>query len=70
MKAEALSQMEDFTGALELINVVRRNRNVPDVAFIPPSAAAYEDFIMEERAVELAYEGKRWFDLMRMGTAG
>ena len=22
---------------------------------------------MEERAVELAYEGKRWFDLMRMG---
>ncbi len=67
MKAEALSQTEDYSDALECINIVRRSRSVSDIIYIPPSPAGYEDFIMEERAVELAYEGKRWFDLMRMG---
>jgi hypothetical protein len=37
---------------------------------IPPgitdSATYIEDLIMEERAMELAYEGRRWFDLMRV----
>ncbi|HYW95178.1 MAG TPA: RagB/SusD family nutrient uptake outer membrane protein, partial [Bacteroidales bacterium] len=67
MKAEALSQMGDYTNALDYINFVRAKRQVPDIAFLQESPASYEDFIMEERAVELAYEGKRWFDLMRMG---
>jgi hypothetical protein len=30
------------------------------------SATYIEDLIMEERAMELAYEGRRWFDLMRV----
>ena len=30
------------------------------------STTFIEDIIMEERAMELAYEGKRWFDLMRV----
>ena len=34
---------------------------------IANSPQAYEDAIMEERALELAFEGKRWFDLLRMG---
>ncbi len=67
MKAEALSQLGEYAQAMDNINIVRRNRNIPDIAYLPESAAAYEDFIMEERAVELAYEGKRWFDMMRMG---
>ena len=28
---------------------------------------AFEDLILQERAKELAYEGKRWFDLLRLG---
>lgn len=43
--------------------VYLKNHAVPDgvdaVTFI-------EDKIMEERAMELAFEGKRWFDLMRL----
>ncbi len=31
------------------------------------SPEAFEDMILEERARELAFEGKRWFDLLRMG---
>jgi hypothetical protein len=30
------------------------------------STTYIEDLIMEERAMELAYEGRRWFDLMRI----
>jgi hypothetical protein len=35
-------------------------------AEITDSATYIEDLIMEERAMELAYEGRRWFDLMRV----
>ena len=34
---------------------------------LPDSKIAYEDAILEERALEFAFEGKRWFDLLRMG---
>lgn len=32
----------------------------------PRVVESVEDLIMEERAMELAYEGQRWFDLMRI----
>jgi starch-binding outer membrane protein, SusD/RagB family len=66
MKAEALSQLGRFQEALDILNQVRSRADVPIV--IPPNSfAGYEDFILDERALELAFEGKRWFDLMRMG---
>jgi len=66
MKAEALSQIGQFLEASELINQVRRRAGLPDL-ILSESATAYEDAILEERALELAFEGKRWFDLLRMG---
>ena len=66
MKAEALSQLERFSEALDIINQIRDRAGVPQLV-LPNSAMAFEDAILEERALELAFEGKRWFDLLRMG---
>jgi starch-binding outer membrane protein, SusD/RagB family len=66
MKAEALSQLERYSEALQLINDIRERADVTPVV-IANSKTAFEDAILNERALELAYEGKRWFDLLRMG---
>ena len=66
MKAEALSQTGQYDEALEIINRIRtRARVAPLELSLTPEA--FEDAIMAERANELAYEGKRWFDLLRLG---
>jgi len=66
MKAEALSQTGGYQEAEAIINEIRTRAVMVNVS-VPYSANAMEDVIMEERARELAFEGKRWFDLMRMG---
>jgi hypothetical protein len=66
MKAEALSQLERFDEALVYINLIKGRAGLP-MGPIPNSATAFEDAIMEQRALELAFEGKRWFDLLRLG---
>ena len=66
MKAEALSQLGQFQEASEIINLIRRRAGLPDLV-LSSSATAFEDAILEERALELAFEGKRWYDLLRMG---
>lgn len=66
MKAEALSQLGRYDEARDIINEIRERASMPPVS--PAlSMSAFEDAILEERALELGYEGKRWFDLMRMG---
>jgi hypothetical protein len=66
MKAEALSQKEQYNQAFTLISEIR-DRAGMGVISIANSPTAYEDAILQERAIELSYEGKRWFDLLRMG---
>lgn len=66
MKAEALSQLSRFPEALSVINEIRSRADVSPLS-LPDSPVAYEDAILQERALELAFEGKRWFDLVRMG---
>lgn len=68
MKAEAYSQKAapDFAQALTYLNAIRERSNMPPYAqFSTPQE--FEDAILLERAKELAFEGKRWFDLLRMG---
>ena len=68
MKAEALSQKDnpDFAAAEDLINQIRE-RALMNPLSLPDDPIAFEDAILRERAKEFAYEGKRWFDLVRMG---
>lgn len=68
MKAEAYSQKElpDFTKALEYLNLVRDRSNMQPIQSLS-NAQEFEDVILEERAKELAFEGKRWYDLIRLG---
>lgn len=66
MKAEALSQLGQYDEAIEYLNRVRTRASMPEKS-APDNPQAFEDIILEERAKELAFEGKRWYDLLRMG---
>lgn len=67
MKAEALSQLGRFDEAQQIVNDIRIRAFMEPYTQFQQTPQAFEDLILEERAKELAYEGKRWFDLMRMG---
>ncbi len=66
MKAEALSQLGRYNEAYDIISEIRDRAGVSSIS-IANTPTAYEDAILNERALELAFEGKRWFDLLRMG---
>lgn len=66
MKAEALSQMDRYAEAEQLVNDIRIRARMEPIS-ISDSRIDFEDAIMDERAVEFAFEGKRYFDLMRLG---
>lgn len=66
MKAEALAFTGSFEESLYYINTIRERANMAPLT-LSYDAQTFEDAILEERAKELAFEGKRWFDLLRMG---
>lgn len=74
MRAEALSHLEDAdkVEALGLINIIRTRANLPayDINFTATDTNSLVDLVLNERALELAMEGKRWFDLVRVGKNG
>lgn len=71
MKAEALAQKgDDQSGqeAIALIEAVRERANaLPMTArnVVPSDSRGITDYILEERKREFAFEGKRWFDVLR-----
>ena len=65
--AEALVKKSDINGAMDLVNQVRAR-----VSLDPKTAAdatTAENIIANERRLELAFEGHRWYDLVRTGKA-
>lgn len=70
IRAEARAQQEKTTGdnsAQSDINVLRERANAPAVGAV--SKAQMLRLIEEERRYELAFEGHRWYDLVRTGRA-
>ncbi|MES2773015.1 MAG: RagB/SusD family nutrient uptake outer membrane protein [Bacteroidota bacterium] len=68
MKAEALNQIGMGADALALVYQVRTRAAALVATDLNPSPTdknGIADFILEERAREFAFEGKRWYDVLR-----
>lgn len=68
MKAEATNQLGNGQEALNLIYQVRNRAKAITATDLNPSASDKDgiaNFILQERAREFAFEGKRWYDLLR-----
>lgn len=72
MRAEALNEISyPNTEALSILNQIRSRAGLttPKTLIDLPSQDALRDAVAKERRVELAFEGQRWFDLLRTGKA-
>ncbi len=71
LKAEAHARLNEDDLALPLLNSVRNRAGLPSLDQ-DEAEQMYGDVaeaIMHERAIELSYEGHRWFDLVRTDKA-
>jgi hypothetical protein len=66
IKAEAQVAAGDIAGAQTTINFIRTKRGAPSVAFTTTQAAWKG--ILDERRIELCFEGHRYIDLKRLGA--
>ena len=66
LKAEALNQTGQTAQAIPLINQIRARVNLPVTAAATQTDVAAA--ILNERRLELAFEGWRWLDLLRAGS--
>jgi hypothetical protein len=68
MKAEALNEKGQTTLAGGQLNIVRTRAGLGDISGL--SKEDMRDAIIRERRMEFAFEGHRWFDIIRIGTDG
>lgn len=64
MKAEALNELKRTSEAKAPLNIVRARAGLPDVT--TSDYAEMKEIIIHERRMELAFEGHRWFDMIRI----
>ena len=68
MKAEALNELDRGEEALEIVNEIRESRLAIDLTkeqVTGDDKNGVRMYILAERAREFAFEGKRWFDVLR-----
>ena len=64
MKAEALNEQGQTAQAADALNIVRQRAGLANVANL--TQEAMREKIIHERRIELAFEGHRWFDMIRV----
>lgn len=67
LKAEAQNELNDLSGAAATLKTIRDRVQLPEIA--GTSKGQMKAAILNERQLELAFEGQRWDDLVRCGTA-
>jgi len=68
MKAEALALLKRGAEALSIVRTIRTRASALELTNTNPDpndTEAVADFILSERAREFAFEGKRWYDVLR-----
>ncbi len=68
IKAEACAQVNRGQEALDIVEVIRTRAQALETTHRELAASQTEEiteYILEERARELAFEGKRWYDVLR-----
>lgn len=68
LHAEALAMTGDLAGATEYVNKTRTRAKLAPIS-APAGQDAMIDAVLDERRLELAFEGFRFFDLVRHGKA-
>ncbi len=66
LHAEALAKTGDLKGATDYVNKIRQRAGLAGIS-VPASEDAAIDAILHERRLELAFEGFRFYDLLRHG---
>jgi len=68
LKAEAQNETGATTAAIATLNIIRNRAGLTSLA-TTLSKEATKAALLNERRLELAFEGQRWDDLVRSGTA-
>ncbi|HEY3371159.1 MAG TPA: RagB/SusD family nutrient uptake outer membrane protein [Prolixibacteraceae bacterium] len=66
MRAEALNELGRTNEAAAPLNEVRTRAGLDNVTGL--SKEAFREKVLHERRIELAFEGQRWFDLIRINN--
>ena len=68
LKAEAYVATGNLTAAADIVRTIRARVSLPPLSASRTSTQeALAEAVLNERRLELAFEGQRWFDLVRTG---
>ena len=67
MEAEALNELGQTSQASAPLNLVRARAGLPNIN-AGLSQSDFRTAVLHERRIELAFEGQRWFDLIRINN--
>jgi hypothetical protein len=67
LRAEVRNRQGNAAGALDDLNLIRRRANAQGYTLTELNTVEkMEDAILDDRDLELAFEGQRWYDLLRV----